>query len=139
MASDCVNVFAPSQLTSVDRLGPVEVWHRLRPGLWPDDGGRHPDLSVGRLRNDDPRTPLRLVSGWQGQERCQTRPQTAQSGGAPVLCPPARLGGAWTDPTCRHLALAMDASTLGQRFPSCRSVWSSAVRISQCPGTFSQT
>jgi hypothetical protein len=36
----------------------------------------------------------------------------------PLCCAPL-LGwvGAWTDPTCRHLALAMDASTLGQRFP----------------------
>ncbi len=31
---------------------------------------------------------------------------------APLLC----WVVAWTDPTCRHLALAMDASTLGQRF-----------------------
>jgi hypothetical protein len=34
-----------------------------------------------------------------------------------VCGPPARLGGAWPPPTCRPLALAMDASTRGQRFP----------------------
>ena len=35
-----------------------------------------------------------------------------------TLCFAPLLGWvvAWTDPTCRHLALALDASTLGQRF-----------------------
>src|SRR5262245_28675467 len=92
MASDGVNVFAPSQSTPVDHLGPVELWHRPRPGLWPDDGCRHPGLYVGLLRNDTPRTPPRLVSRCQGQERRQTGPPTAQSGGDPVFCPLAQLG-----------------------------------------------
>jgi hypothetical protein len=35
---------------------------------------------------------------------------------APCFAPLLRWVLAWTIPTCRHLALAMDASTLGQRF-----------------------
>src|SRR5215831_8100177 len=116
MASDCVNVFTPSQPTPVDGPSPVELWHRPRPSLWPDNGGCHLGLCVGLLRNDPPRTAPRLVSRCQGQERRQTGPQTAQSGGGPVFCPLLCWVVAWTDPTCRHLALAMDASTLGQRF-----------------------
>src|SRR6059058_280576 len=77
MASDCVNVFAPSQPTPVDCPGPGELWHRPRPSLWPDDGCRPLSLWVGLPRNDPPRTAPRLVSGCQGQERCQTGPQTA--------------------------------------------------------------
>src|SRR5215475_10397073 len=93
MAADCVNIFAPSQPTSVDRLGPVELWHRPRPSLWLDDRCRHPGLSVGLLRNDAPRTTSRLVSRCQGQKWRQTGPQTAQPGGDPVFCPSALLGG----------------------------------------------
>jgi hypothetical protein len=93
MAADGVNVFTSSQPPPGDRPGPVELWHRPCPGLWPDDGGRHASLCVGLLRNDHPRTAPRLVSGCQGQERRQTRPQPASSGGDPVLCPAARLGG----------------------------------------------
>src|SRR5215467_10220714 len=91
MAADCVNVFAPSQSTTVDCPGPVELWYRPRPGLWPDDSGRHSGLCVGLLRNDDPRTAPRLVSGCQAQKRCQTGPQTAQSGGDSLFCSLARL------------------------------------------------
>src|SRR5262249_38072456 len=35
---------------------------------------------------------------------------------ATCFAPLLRWVVAWSDPTCRHLALAMDASTLGQRF-----------------------
>src|SRR2546425_32267 len=51
-----------------------------------------PLVHVGRLRNDDPRTAPRLVSGCSAQERCQTGPQTAQSGGDSLFCPLAGLG-----------------------------------------------
>jgi hypothetical protein len=37
--------------------------------------------------------------------------------GATCFAPLLRWVGACSDPTCRPLALAMDASTLGQRFP----------------------
>ena len=55
----------------------------------------------------------RDASHKSGAKRGRQRRRLEVSGCfAPLLC----WVVAWLDPTCRHLALAMDASTLGQRF-----------------------
>lgn len=53
----------------------------------------------------------------------------------PCFAPLLRWGLAWTVTTCRQLALAMDASTLGQRFPLLSiSVggWGGALPVAWC-------
>jgi hypothetical protein len=93
MASDGVNVCAPSQPTPVAYPGPGERGPRPCPGLGPAAGCRHLGLYVGLLRNDEPRTAPRLVSGCPAQERRQPGPPTAQFGGSPLFGSPALLGG----------------------------------------------
>ena len=106
MAADGGNVCAPAQPPPWTVLVLWSCGIVLRRGLWPDDRGWPAGLSSRRLRHDHPRP---------AQERRPPGPHTAQSGGAPGLCPPALLGVAWPDPPCHQLARAMDASTRGQR------------------------
>jgi hypothetical protein len=116
MAADWVNVFTSSQPTPVDRPGPVELWHRSRPGLWPDDRCRHSGLCVGLLR----KTIREQLRDWYRDARDKSGAKRGRKRRSleVTLCFAPLLGWvvAWTASTCHQLALAMDASTLGQRF-----------------------
>ena len=58
--------------------------------------------------------------------------------GSACFAPWLRWVVAWSDPPCRHLALAMDASPWGQRFPVLSSVWSFAGVRAPSPGALSR-
>ena len=60
-----------------------------------------------------------------GAKRGRQRRSLEVSG---CFAPLLRWVVAWLDPTCRHLALALDASTLGQRF----TILSSSVVVRGC-------
>jgi hypothetical protein len=121
MVTDGVHLSAAFQPAPPDRLSPGERWHWPGPALWAHHRRRLLGVSARDRRSDGARTAPRLVPRWRphkwGQRGHQRRRLEVSAGLAPVR----RWVGAWSAPTCRPLARALDASTVGPRFAVLRS------------------
>jgi hypothetical protein len=116
MVTDSVNLSTAFEPGPPDRVGPVELWHCPRPELRAHHRRHLLGVSARARRSDRPRTAPRWYRDGvhkSGAKRGDTRRSLEVS---TCFAPWLRWVVAWSDPTCRHLALAMDASTLGQRF-----------------------
>ena len=94
----------------------MELWDRPGPELWADHRCHRLAYLLGRgeatvreQRRDWYRDGVHKSGAKRGDKRRSLEVSTCF---APLL----RWVVAWSDPTCRPLALAMDASTFGQRF-----------------------
>lgn len=121
MEDDRVNLAAAPHPAPMCHVGPVEFWDRADAACLSDhcNGLISPDPRSSRA--DGPRTDAVVVSG------AGVCPETRPAGGAPAVaaadddgpdlfCALFRWVVAWWHPDHQRLALALDASPLGQRF-----------------------
>ena len=112
MGNHRVNAFAALESTASPCVGVVELWHGVGEIVWHHQRGCHPRTAAQAIQAHQEATFARTAVTHQAEEGNDRQALEVNLSSVLLL----RWVLSWWDPGEHRLALAMDASTLSDRF-----------------------